>query len=88
MRELYVNTQREPGNGTPLEFDYYILIDQTEVNGGLFCESYGIKIAGAEESVSIPNLTTSIARIDGLMDLLIRNFVTPTTAMDVVNDWL
>ncbi|MCI8479066.1 MAG: hypothetical protein HFE97_12170 [Oscillospiraceae bacterium] len=88
MRELYVNTQKETGSEAQLKFDYYILIDQMEVNGGLFCESYGIKIVGAEESISIPNLTTSIARIDGLMELLIRNFVTPTTAMDVVNDWL
>ena len=92
MRELFVTTREETGaDGKPVAFDYYILIDQMEVQGGFACESYGIRIAGhggKGDSVSIPNITTSISRIDGLMELLTGHFVTPATAADVVADWL
>lgn len=92
MRELLVNTlQGENGEGTVLSFDYYILIDQMEVNGGFVCESYGIKVSqrgGDGARAEIPNITSSVSRIDELVDLLTRNFVTPSTLMDVVADWL
>lgn len=92
MRELFVTACKDTDtDGNALGFDYYILIDQMEVKGGFACESYGIKIAGSGgqgDCVSIPNITTSISRIDALMELLTRNFVTPSTAPDVVADWL
>lgn len=92
MRELFVATKQEVGvDGSPLTFDYYILIDQMQVNGGFACESYGVRITGqgqGADSVSIPNITTSISRIDALMDLLTGHFVTPATAADVIADWL
>ena len=92
MRELYVATREEPGaDGEPVACDYYILIDQLEVEGGFACESYGVRInrrGVAGESVSIPNITISISRIDELMELLTNHFVTPTTAADVIADWL
>lgn len=92
MRELFVTACMDTDtDGKKLEFDYYILIDQMEVKGGFACESYGIRISatgGQGESITIPNITTSISRIDALMDLLTRNFVTPATAADVVADWL
>ena len=34
------------------------------------------------------NLTVSAGRIDQLMELLVRNGVTPVTLRDVVEDWL
>lgn len=92
MRELFVTSREETGaDGEPIAFDYYILIDQMQVSGGFACESYGIRIAGragSSDCVSIPNITTSITRIDELMDLLTGNFVTPATAADVIADWL
>ena len=92
MRELFVTTRRETGaDGQAVAFDYYILIDEMTVGSGLACESYGVRIAGREGSsdcVSIPNLTVSISRIDALMEQLTRCFVTPSTAADVIADWL
>ncbi|MDE6107838.1 MAG: hypothetical protein K2F83_04085, partial [Oscillospiraceae bacterium] len=35
-----------------------------------------------------PNITVSIPRIDELVDLLVRNQVSPTHLRDVVDDWL
>lgn len=86
MREMLVDTCEEEG----LSFDYYILIDQMEVPEGLVCESYGVKIAATDgsEAAEIPNITVSASRIDTLIELLRRNFVTPSTLRDVVLDWL
>ncbi len=92
MREMFVGTKHAQGeNGFAHNFQYYVLIDQMQVRGGFACESYGVKIvdgACPDEAVSIPNITTSVSRIDELMELLTRNSVTPTTLGDVVADWL
>lgn len=92
MREMFVETKHELGEcGSAHDFKYYVLIDQMQVSGGFACESYGVKIvdeAYPDQAVSIPNITTSISRIDELMELLTRNSVTPTTLGDVVADWL
>ena len=40
------------------------------------------------EEASVTNLTVSAGRIDQLMELLVRNGVTPVTLRDVVEDWL
>ena len=91
MRELLVDTcEVESTEGREQRFAYYILVDQMEVSGGFACESYGVKVAALNggETVSLPNITVSISRIDELMGLLIRNLVTPVTLRDVVEDWL
>ena len=89
MRELLVDscgTEEEDSS----DYEYYILIDQMEVSGGFACESYGVKVVCRRDGdlEEIPNITTSISRIDELMDLLVRNLVTPVTLRDVVEDWL
>ena len=59
------------------------------MSGGMSCESYGVKVVGADgEEASVTNLTVSAGRIDQLMELLVRNGVTPVTLRDVVEDWL
>ena len=90
MRELFVETKRQDTGNGPHSFDYYLLVDQMEVAEDLACESYGVKIArtGGGEEAAIPNITVSVSRIDALMELLTRNFVTPTALRDVVEDWL
>lgn len=92
MRELFVETRDERGeDGASHRFEYYVLVDQMEVNGGFACESYGVKVAEpgeTSESVSIPNITTSASRIDELVSLLIRNSVGPVGLGDVLSDWL
>ncbi len=91
MRELLMERKTEPGqDGKPYTFDYYVLVDELRLGENLACESYGVKVAAAEgdDAASIPNITTSLGRIDELMELLTRNFVTPATLEDVVADWL
>lgn len=91
MREIFVETRHEAGaGGTDFSLDYSILVDEMEIAGGFACESYGVKVArtGGSEEEAIPNITTSVTRIDALMELLIRNFVTPVALRDVVEDWL
>ena len=91
MKELFVDTRQVEGeDGCRYSFDYYILIDQMQVASGFACESYGVKVAasGGGDEAHIPNITTSISRIDDLAQLLMRNLVTPTTLEEVVQDWL
>lgn len=90
MRELYVATCKgAEEDGDEHSFDYYVLIDQMEVNGGFACESYGAKIASSNGAhADVPHITTSISRIDELMTLLTKNLVTPISLNDVIADWL
>lgn len=90
MREMFVGTREEQGeDGSTVQCDYYVLIDQIEVGGSFACESYGVGIAiPGGERTDLPNITTSAARIDELMELLTRNAVTPASLRDVVEDWL
>ena len=49
MRELLVDTcTGEEEDGTAHSFQYYILVDEMELGGGLSCESYGVKVAGPD----------------------------------------
>ena len=90
MRELLVDTcTGEEEDGTAHSFQYYILVDEMELSGGLSCESYGVKVAGPDgEEASVPNITVSVERIDQLLELLRRNCVSPVTLRDVALDWL
>jgi len=91
MRELYVSTcEAEAEDGTTYRYDYSVLIDEVNVENGFSCESYGVKIrahSGGEVAL-VPNITPSVSRIDRLLQLLIRNVVTPCTLADVLSDWL
>lgn len=92
VRELPVEPREERGeDGAAHRFEYYVLVDQMEVNGGFACESYGVRVAESgetPESVSVPNITTSASRIDELVSLLTRNSVGPAGLNDVLADWL
>jgi len=89
MRELLVSSGAQGEDGSHQGCDYYIVVDEMEIDGAPACESYGIKVVGwdGEEAV-IPHITISIPRIDELVELLQRNGVTPVTLRDVVEDWL
>lgn len=90
MRELFVETRSAVGeDGVVHRFDYYVLVGDMEVGGRLACESYGIKVCEqGGDTACIPDLTVSVSRIDGLMELLLRNTVGPASARDVVEDWM
>lgn len=90
MRELAVaQKQTRDEEGNTRVYDYAILVGELEVSPQVSCESYGVRIRGQDGEVGeVPNITVSISRIDELMDLLVRNVVTPCTLWDVVDDWL
>lgn len=90
MRELFVETRVVAGeDGMPHRFHYFVTIGEMEVGNHFACESYGVKIVeDGGDTALIPNITVSISRIDGLMELLVGNTVGPTGARDVVDDWL
>jgi len=91
MRELFVNTcEAEAEDGITYRYDYSVLIDEMSVKNGFSCESYGVKIRAQKggEIAMAPNITPSISRIYGLLELLTRNAVTPCTLADVLSDWL
>ena len=90
MRERVVCTKQVEGEeGDAVRYRYSILIDEMDV-GPFSCESYGVKIAQEPTGPSavVAHVTTSIPRIDELMELLTRNSVTPAGLRDVVEDWL
>lgn len=90
MRELLMDSRQETGEeGQTCGYRYYILVGEMAVSGGLACESYGVKVVSEDgEAAAVPNITISAGRIDELMELLIRNSVSPVTLLDVVEDWL
>lgn len=90
MRELLVCTKTaQAEEGQTHEYTYSILVDEMDV-GPFACESYGVKITDASTGrlALVPHITTSIPRIDELMDLLTRNTVGPAGLRDVLADWL
>lgn len=75
-------------SGNPRCFHYFLTIAQEETPH-FSCENYGVRIAeegGTETTVSA--ITTSAARIDELMTLLVDNRVGPSGLADVIADWL
>lgn len=90
MRELAIaRKQATDEMGQTRTYDYAVLVGEMPVSSGFFCESYGVCIREQGGEVEqVPHITASAARIDELMDLLVRNTVTPCALRDVVNDWL
>lgn len=63
---------------------YYLLAE--EVREGR--RTYGILVEGGGDRVLLPSVATSQRRVRSLLALLMQGRVTPTTARDVVEDWL
>lgn len=81
MRVLDWTTQKTPCR-------YGLLVEDIEVDG-FHCESYGVVLTAPDASTKrCRHITVNAAKISELLDLLIRNAVTPTTLLDVVEDWL
>lgn len=89
MTELNVDTRQVRVEGGTGRYTYSILVDEMDV-GRFCCESYGVRIRDEEtgRTAAVSHVTTSIPRIDELMELLIRNEVTPIGLRDVIDDWL
>lgn len=74
--------------GNSRKFHYFLTVDQEE-SPRFCCENYGVRIAEEDGGdISIPRITTSAARIDELITLLVDNRVSPGGLEDVVADWL
>lgn len=74
--------------GNPRRFHYFLTVQQEE-SPSLFLENYGVRIAEEKGGdAAIPCITTSAARIDELLTLLVDNRVGPAGLSDVVADWL
>lgn len=67
------------------QMEYYLLADEF----GNQVENYGIRIeCDNGETASVHGITLSQCHILLLMDMILRNTVTPATLRDVVDDWL
>jgi len=67
------------------QIEYYLLADEF----GHIGESYGVRIdCDNGETASVRGITLSQSRIQVLMDMVLRNTVTPSTLRDVVEDWI
>lgn len=67
---------------------YGLLVEDIEVDG-FHCESYGVVITDPTGATArCRHVTVNAARAAQLMELLVRNGVTPITLADVVEDWL
>lgn len=74
--------------GNSRKFHYFLTVDQEE-SPRFCCENYGVRIAEEDGGdISIPRITTSAARIDELITLLVDNRVGPGGLEDVIADWL
>lgn len=89
MKELLLDSNVVEGEEASLTCRYIILVGEKKI-GSFSCEAYGVKIVNEQtgESAEFPDLTVSASRIDELMNLLIRNGVTPVGLEDVISDWL
>lgn len=87
--EIKIATRQcQDEQGRQHRFHYFLTVESIQ-SGQFFCEGYGVRIL--EESVdcaSIPDITTSAARIDELLSLLVEHEVGPAGLADVVADWL
>ena len=81
MRTVLFGTQQV----LQTEMRYYLLAEEF----GNMGESYGVRIdSGDGDSASLRGITLSQCKILLLMDLIMRNTVTPVALQDVVEDWL
>ena len=81
--------ERRDENGGIHRCRYSILIDEMDV-GAFSCESYGVRVTEelTGESDEVVHITTSIPRIDELVERLTGGDVSPCALRDVIADWL
>nr|WP_325296801.1 DUF6514 family protein [uncultured Dysosmobacter sp.] len=63
----------------------YYLLEGREGDGR---RAYGILVEGGGDRQAVPSVTSSRQRAEALLAMLMRGRVTPTTARDVVEDWI
>ena len=82
-RSLFGHAQLAREGGENAQLYYYFLQEQGE-----FFQSYGAQIdmqLGAQwENASVRNVTTSPARMHAILEMLVKNCVTPCTLQDII----
>lgn len=90
MREMTVCVKQcRDGDGDARRYRYGVLIDEMDV-GAFSCESYGVRVTEevSGETAQVVHITTSIPRIDDLIERLAGGDVPPCALRDVIADWL
>lgn len=90
MREMLVCSRELCGeDGRIRRYRYSVLIDEMDV-GNFACESYGVRVQEEPrgECAQVLHITTSIPRIDALMERVCGGVVPPCALRDVIEDWL
>ena len=70
-----------------LHLEYFLIVNQEAVEGK---QLYGLEVHNVEEQTSYrcEDLSTDRALVEELLEMMLQGGVTPTTAQDVVYDWL
>ena len=81
----YAEKQVHTEDGKPLDLSYSILSEGEGSNRA----RYGVRIVerNSGSHAFAPGLTTDKEQILALIETLVRNAVTPTGLMDVIEDW-
>ncbi|MDD4715353.1 MAG: DUF6514 family protein [Oscillospiraceae bacterium] len=93
MKEILWDRRRVCSEeGSAYGAEYYLLVEEIYDGGTLFCENYGVKIrvSGGEEpeEATAPGVTSSETGVMALLNILSRNFVTPSALREILEDWL
>ena len=82
----------ETGNGYPMELQYYLLESEITIEGELRgTKTYGVGIIKkmqqeCSEARVVEDFSCSLARTKEILNLLVRNSVTPISLYDVLED--
>lgn len=85
MREMKIEL---PG-GAQERYEYAVMMDDMALEG-FCCESYGVRVRERVTgwSAEVLHVTTSVTRLEELMDLLVTHRVSPCHLREVIEDWL
>jgi hypothetical protein len=95
MRENFFSTKTIHAEcGKVYALNYYILVDEIDMDNGIVIESYGIKITKGEiggeveEKAAIHNISFKSLEIYDMIVLLSDYTVTPVSVYEVLDDFL
>lgn len=94
MRNISLGEAPLHGETCTGTLSYQVVVDMIRSgDGSVFCENYGVRVIldtgnFPRETVTVRGITPCRRSIEALMELMIRNTVTPVTAGDVIEDFL
>ena len=93
MNQLFVGMKKIPmEQGSGYNVAYYILVEEAEMEDGVLCDQYGLRVvllgSDGKQSASVRQITTYPDSIYRLAQEVMTHLVTPSALQDVVDDWL